>query len=248
MYELIARFNDSFLTESAYNSYVDIVSKDNNKGVTGIDLGCGKGNLSQKLYKAGYKMIAADNCTQMLNSASDSAKRAGLNIRFLNIDLNKTFKLPECGFITAACDVVNHVKNTQRFFISAFSALKEGGNIYFDISSEYKLKTILENNTFTENQSQYSYIWNNKYDKTNNRIEMDFTLFEMQADGLYRRSDGQGVQYVHSQAKIIDELALSGFTDIKCFSAFDGTPTEKSSQRIYFTARKESANGKNNKN
>ena len=64
----------------------------------------------------------------------------------------------------------------------------------FDISSEYKLKNLLADNTFADDGEDVSWLWFNTF--KGDRVEMDISVFTKQADGSYKRADESQTQFV----------------------------------------------------
>ena len=55
--------------------------------------------------------------------------------------------------------------------------LKNDGLFIFDISSYYKLSTILGNNMYGENREDIAYMWQNYFDEEDNLVEMELAFF-----------------------------------------------------------------------
>ena len=110
--------------------------------------------------------------------------------------------------------------------------------LLFDISSRYKLSTILGNNTFAEDESAAAYIWKNAYDEQTRQIQMELTLFEKQADGRFVRFNESQIQRAHSQREMEGALKRAGFERIEAFDAFTFDAPNEKSERIQFRAIK----------
>lgn len=74
-----------------------------------LDMGCGTGNITEWLAKAGYDMIGIDNSEDMLMTAAQKSMEAGLDIMYLEQDM-RSFEL--YGTVRAAvsiCDSMNYI-------------------------------------------------------------------------------------------------------------------------------------------
>ena len=143
--------------------------------------------------------------------------------------------------IVCACDGVNYLTDPEEisaFLKSAYGCLKSGGLLLFDISSAYKLETVLGNETFTETADDYAYIWNNAFDPETRLCEMDLTFFVREGE-RYRRFSEQHIQRAHTVPELLEQLRRNGFTDIRVYDAFTRNPVLPDSERIQFTAKKE---------
>ena len=143
----------------------------------------GTGALSIPLAKRGYKVTGLDASEEMLRIAAENARAERVNVPFVCQDMRRLALHRPADAVLAVCDGVNYLtlKGAEGFFANAYAALREGGMLLFDISSRYKLSTILGNNTFAEDESAAAYIWKNAYDEQTKQIQMELTLFEKQA-------------------------------------------------------------------
>ncbi|MDE6868794.1 MAG: class I SAM-dependent methyltransferase, partial [Clostridia bacterium] len=94
-------------------------------------------------------------------------------------------------------------------FSRVYSCLKKGGVFIFDVSSPYKLKNLIGNNLFAEDNEDLTYLWFNKLD--GDRVIMDLTFFERQGE-KYLRSDERHVQYIHEEDELCAALNGAGFS------------------------------------
>ena len=114
------------------------------------------------------------------------------------------YKLFATPIIMLAGTVSVRYKNKR-----ALRGYKKGGAFIFDVSSEYKLREIVGNNTFCEDRDELAYMWFNRL--CEDRMEMDVTLFAREADGRFRRGDEHHVQYIHEDAALLAAAEGAGF-------------------------------------
>jgi len=107
----------------------------------------------------------------------------------------------------------------------------------FDISSEYKLSTLLGNNTIAENFDDFSYIWENYYDSDSKLLEFDFTIF-LEENGLYRKFHEYHTQRGHSVSELSGILSKTGFDSLGIFHEMTETEYKNNSERIHFVVKK----------
>ena len=141
--------------------------------------------------------------------------------------------------IICACDGVNYLdslKAAEEFFEAANAALKVGGLLLFDISSQYKLENILGCNTFAEDEQGEAYIWKNNYDPKSRLIEMNLTFFERQGE-LYRRFTERHIQRAHGVDELLSALNRAGF-DAEAYDFETMDPVKPDSERVQFSGRK----------
>ena len=203
------------------------------------DCACGTGEITLRLARAGHMMTGVDISDKMLRIASEKARRAALNIPFVEQDMrNLALHRPQDA-IVCACDGVNYLdssKAAEEFFEAANAALKAGGLLLFDISSRYKLENILGCNTFAEDEQAGAYIWKNNYDPQSRLIEMELTFFERQG-GLYRRFTERHIQRAQDTGELLKALRRAGF-DAEAYDFETTDPVKPDSERVQFWGRK----------
>ena len=127
-----------------------------------VDCACGTGAITIRLARKGFSMIGVDISPEMLEQAASKARKAGLRIPFVCQDMARLQLHRPCQGIVCACDGVNYLDNledVEAFFSAAHRGLCPGGWLLFDVSSAYKLETILGNNTFAQAEADCAYIF-----------------------------------------------------------------------------------------
>lgn len=86
-YESFARVYDLFMDNIDYDrwaAYVRLLLEENGvrDGLV-LELGCGTGNITERLAAAGYDMIGADNSADMLEIAMEKREQSGSDILYL---------------------------------------------------------------------------------------------------------------------------------------------------------------------
>lgn len=84
---------------------------------------------------------------------------------------------------------------------------------------------------FAEDGEHVTWLWFNTLEK--NSVNMDVTVFTLQDDGTYARSDESQTQYIYSEEKIKETLEKSGFS-VTAEGHLGGSKLE----RINFICRK----------
>lgn len=239
MYNSLAAYYDKFMQDVPYGAWISYVENFLKGRKRGMDVGCGTGAFTVALKKAGYDVSGCDVSPEMLTEAAARIRREGLSVPLYLQSADKIEATKPLDFILACCDVVNYLKKPSVFFAKAYSALKSGGVLIFDISTEYKLKEILGNNTFTDTSDGVTYIWENSLDPKNRCVDMRLTFFERGVNNLYSKSVDEQTQYIHTADGITATLAAAGFADVKTYGFLKKSAPKADEQRIHFVAYKQ---------
>ena len=182
---------------------------------TGLDLGCGNGYFTRAFNKAGYAVDGVDVSTEMLSRARTLSAKEGVRCEYLQGDVTKLKTLKKVDFCTAVNDCINYVSKDKlkTAFTRIYAAMNEGGAFFFDVSSEYKLRHVIGENTFCEDGEDISYIWFNK--QTADGVKMELTFFIKNEGGLYERCEETHYQYAHTEEEIITALKQAGFKKVE---------------------------------
>lgn len=240
MYQDLAEVYDR-LQEIDYQEFVDyyekVFKRFNIAPELVLDIGCGTGNITIPMAKRGYDMIGLDLSVEMLDIAREKAMAEGMEILFLNQDMTEFELYGTVGAMISALDSVNYLTEDgqlEKMLRLLHYYLDIGGIFIFDINTEYKFKSILDNHSFVYDQDDVYCVWNNQYDEDEKICYFDLNIFTQNGDGSYTRTD----EYQQERAYRIEEikniiekcgLELLGLYDNLSFDA----PNEES-ERIFF--------------
>ena len=211
----MAPFYDRLMDGFDHDRYLQLAMKYVSGG-NALDLGCGSGRFSVLLAEHGFRVTAVDNSREMLNIACGSA-RSSLGISFVQADMTELPFFKKYDLISVVCDGVNYIKGDKlaAFFADIYARGNPHSVFIFDISTEYKLKSILGDNFYFEDLSDLTYFWRNK--AADDHVDMQLTFFSLQ-NGVYKRTDEEQRQYIHTLSFIAETLEKSWFS----YRIFDG--------------------------
>lgn len=213
-YSSFAQVYDRYMIDVPYETWskniINILKKQGiDEGIV-ADLGCGTGNITGLMAKAGYDMIGIDNSYDMLNIARD--KFLDKNILFLCQDMREFELYGTCKAIISSCDSINYIleyEDLVKVFKLVNNYLDPKGLFIFDCNTLYKYENILASNTFAENSELGSFIWENEFDKKTNLNEYDLSLYiKSDENNLYERFEERHIQ----KAYTLDEIKLAAKT------------------------------------
>ncbi|MEG0331974.1 MAG: class I SAM-dependent methyltransferase [Clostridium sp.] len=210
----------------------------NTRGTKALELGCGTGNMTLKLKELGFDVTGIDISYDMLQVAEEKLRLKNYSVKFVNMDMTDIDLSKKFDFIFSFCDGYNYILEEEdmlRGFEGVFNSLEEDGYFVFDVSTQYKLLEHIGNKSFTLNEDDLCYIWDNYIE--DEFIEMYITFF-VKEGGLYRRFDEVHYQRAYSIDYIVDLLKNVGFNNIEIYNDYENIPYENKSLRATFICRK----------
>lgn len=203
-----------------------------------LEMACGTGSLSYYLAKAGYDITAFDLSEEMLsiayNKLIDFDKINLLHLDMRDFTINKKFDI-----ILATCDSINYIIESRDLldtFKNVYRHLDDNGIFIFDINSYHKLKNIIGNNTFVEDQEDLFYVWQNYYDEKKNLGEFYLTFFYKEEDNKFNRFEEVHMERAYKVIEIENLLKEAGFKNIEYYEAFTFKSVDEETERINFIA------------
>mgnify|MGYP002565296051 CR=1 FL=1 len=245
MYTGFAEIYDELMTDVDYDAWADFYCKMmEGFGIRGgklAECACGTGGLTLPLFRHGFHVTGVDLSQDMLWRAAQKARAQGMAIPFVRQDMRQLRLHRPMDAVLATCDGVNYLLSAERvraFFRAAHAAIRPGGALAFDVSSRYKLETLLGDGFFGEEREEAAYLWQNRLDKKRRVLRMDITFFVREADGRYRRFQEEHEQRAHSAAELTAWLEAEGFQNVEVFGdqTFDAPGAEE--KRLHFLARR----------
>ena len=183
-------------------------------------------------------MTGADCSFEMLNIARE--KSAGLDILYLEQSVQKLDLYGSMGAILCMIDGFNYIispKSLEKAFWKIKNCfLDTDGVLIFDISSKYKLETIIGNNTFIHSDKDIFYSWRNRYIKNRSLSDMMLDFFVKGSHG-YERFEERHLQRAWSEEEITVMLKRAGFNQVDVYGYMSFSRPEPNADRIVFAAR-----------
>ncbi|NLJ40740.1 MAG: class I SAM-dependent methyltransferase [Clostridiales bacterium] len=207
-----------------------------------LDLACGTGSMTINMAGRDYKTTGIDGSEDMLFVAQEKARKRGLRIPFICQDIRDIEIHKRVDAVLIVCDGLNYITSDEdldKVFSNIHRILKPGGVLLFDISSYYKLSTVLGDNILIEDDHKISCLWQNSFDWEEDICTMDLTFF-VREGSLYRRFDETHIQKAYRPSDIVDRLEKNDFVNINYYDFLTLDPPGSQSQRIQFAARRKS--------
>ncbi|ABW19543.1 class I SAM-dependent DNA methyltransferase [Alkaliphilus oremlandii] len=224
----------------AWANYVEeLMTNDNRKPKKILELACGTGNITIPLANKGYRLTGVDISEDMLMVAKNKAIDSNQNVLFIQQDMVELEFDEKFDCVLAMCDGINYITeeiDLDKVFHNVYEVLEKDGLFIFDISSYYKLKHILGDNTFGENLEDLCYLWENYFNEDERIIEMNLTFF-IQEGSLYRKEEEYHIQRAYEIDEIMN-LLNRNFKEIRVLDGFSLDAPKNNSERVFFIAKK----------
>ncbi len=244
-YTSFASVYDTFMDNIPYEEWaeylVDLLKEYGISDGLVLDLGCGTGNMTEFLAKAGYDMIGVDNAEEMLEIAMEKRAKSGHDILYLLQDMREFELYGTVKAIVSICDSINYITEEEdllEVFRLANNYLDPKGIFIFDFNTVYKYREMLGNQTIAEDREDCSFIWDNYYYEDEQINEYELSLFIKDQDSdLYRKYQEMHYQKAYELDTIKGLVEESGLEYITAYDAFTRKQPTKESERIYVIAR-----------
>jgi 2-polyprenyl-6-hydroxyphenyl methylase / 3-demethylubiquinone-9 3-methyltransferase len=100
-------------------------------GLTGVDVGCGGGLVTEPLARMGLSMTGVDAAAQNIAVAQAHALQSGLNILYRAVDAETLVRETQSFDFVVSLEVVEHVRDVPAFLAACRQLLKPGGLFAF---------------------------------------------------------------------------------------------------------------------
>lgn len=242
-YTNFAQVYDLFMDNVPYDEWCEyLCSLLREQGIRSgsvVDLGCGTGQITRRLAKAGYQMTGVDLSADMLSIAMQQEAEPVL---YLQQDMCELELYEAVDAMVSICDSMNYLLQEEELcqtFTRVEQYLKPDGVFIFDMNTIYKYRDMIGETTISENRDIGSFIWENYYDEEQQINEYDLTLFIEEKEGLFRRFEEVHYQRAFEVETVQKCLQDAGLTLLAVYDAFTHDPITKESERIYFVCKKE---------
>ena len=243
-YTSFARVYDTFMDNIPYEEWCEyLTGLMREYGVRDglvLDLGCGTGNMTELLAKAGYDMIGADNAEEMLEIAMEKRDKSGHDILYLLQDMQEFELYGTVRAVVSVCDSLNYIteeEELQHVFALVNNYLDPHGIFLFDMNTVYKYQTMIGDATIAENREEGSFIWENSYDEESGINTYELALFIPREDGLYEKTEEVHYQRAYPLEKIKELIQNAGMELLAVYDAYTMEPPKEDSGRLTFVVR-----------
>ena len=200
-----------------------------------LDLCCGIGRHSLELARRGFKVTGVDRTLYYLSVASSQAKKEKLDIEFVNEDM-RNFRRPNAFDIVISMftsfGYFENQDDDKKVVLNVYKSLKKGGRFLIDVNGKERLAAI-----FRERD------WHREGDAIileERKVTQDWSWMDNRwiliKDGkMYENSLSHRI-YSATELKAL--LKDCGFSDVKVYGDFAGSPYDQNARRLITVAYK----------
>lgn len=241
-YESFAKVYDELMDNVPYDTWTehlirDLKEYDITDGLI-CELGCGTGNVTIRLSKAGYDMIGVDDAEEMLSVARE--KQDSEQILYLQQDMRSFELYGTVRAVVSICDCMNYLLEEEdllKTFRLVNNYLDPDGIFIFDFNTIYKYKEVMGDTVIAENREDCSFIWENYYDVEEEINEYDLTIFVQTQEDLFQRFTETHLQRGYTLAQMQEILQKAGLVFLKAIDVDTQGEVTEQTERICIIAR-----------
>lgn len=242
----IAPLYDELMLDVPYDKWVvylkQLLEERNAKPRHILDLACGTGNMAELLTGEGYAVTGVDIASAMIQEAKRKAEEKKLSIDYYVQDAAE-LDLPGRKFdlCVSLFDSLNYITHPQRLaeaILRVSLYLTRNGLFIFDMNTEFALINKFFDQTNMSTEDRLRYEWESEYFPENRLCKVKMKFLYKEDEGVERVFEEEHWQYAYRSDEIEIMLQNAGFDDITLYQAYTLRPPNRSSDRIYYVARK----------
>jgi cyclopropane fatty-acyl-phospholipid synthase-like methyltransferase len=196
-------------TEALYDLYRSELDEKDVK--TLLDVGCGRGGFMQRMKSDGVTCKGVDLSSVMV----DECLEAGLDAECVDVaDVDGKYDA-----IVSIFDVLNFMDKDAlvKFLDAVASKLNDDGIFIADINTRYGFSDVAEGSMSKESDREFLSV---DAEFHNDELNTQFTLFEKQEDGSYKKYQDTIIQHFH-KIKTFQKLSGLKLIEKQTFSLYD---------------------------
>jgi SAM-dependent methyltransferase len=198
-----------------------------------LDLCCGVGRHSLELARRGLKVTGVDRTSAYLTQARKQSKKEGLNIEFIREDMRSfcrpsTFNAAICMFTSFG--FFEDPMDDRKVVLNMYQSLKKGGRFLIDVMGKETLAAIFRERDWNRKDNAII-LEERKVTQDWSWMEAHWTLIK---DG--KVYENTLTHRIYSAAELKSLLKDCGFSEIKVYGDFTGSPYDQNARRLIAVA------------
>lgn len=213
MKKTFADFYDQMMKYVDYDlwaKYIDEKIKPYIKEKNILEIGCGTGEISQRLSNLKYNVSAIEISEEMIRVSNE--KYSDFEIK--QMDMKELCDENKYDAIICIFDALNYlgsIEELKRVFENVERALKNGGVFLFDILNRKMIESMFGGGIFADDRENMSIIWKHSYDEKKDLDKIETSFFVREYENNYKRYDEIFYKKIYIAKKINELIEETGF-------------------------------------
>lgn len=206
-----------------------------------LDVGCGTGVMLEKLIKKGYDVAGLDLSEEMLMMANERLNMNGQQAMLVCQSMDELDGFVDLDVVSIPIDSINYLPEfdqVKETIHRVFDALKQGGHLFFDVHSLFKMDEIFMDGPFTYDDGEITYLWDTEQGEEPHSVHHEMTFFVQTENELFERFEEYHFQRTFPIEVYVSLLKEAGFQTVEVTADFTEEAPSEQSQRIFFHAIK----------
>ncbi|MFL0505039.1 class I SAM-dependent DNA methyltransferase [Ureibacillus sp. 179-F W5.1 NHS] len=243
-YSRFASVYNQLMEDIPYDQYVHWIQTfaPSDKYPKLLDIACGTGTLSLLFHQAGYKVSGIDLSEEMLSVAQERFDSEGVDIPLFAMSMDELDGFSELDVVTIPIDSINYLVEQDaclETFKRIYTQLRDGGQLFFDVHSLYKMDFIFMESPFTYDDGEIMYLWYTEQGEFDHSVYHQMTFFvKDENSGLYERFDEEHFQRTYPWEMYVKWLKEVGFSEVSVTADWSQQSPSEESERIFIRAMK----------
>lgn len=242
-YGRFAQVYDELMTDIQYSEYVKWILQyaPVEKFPKVLDIGCGTGAMALLLNDVGYQVSGIDLSEEMLAIAAARIEAVGASIPLFAMSMDELEGFENLDVAIIPIDSINYVTNEEKVFETlqrVFDSLREGGQLFFDVHSLFKMDDIFLDGPFTYDDGDITYVWHTEPGEFAHSVYHQMTFFVRFEEKSFDRFDEEHFQRTFAIETYKNWLKKIGFSQVEITADWKAQAPSEQSERIFFRAVK----------
>ncbi len=217
MYNEFSKVYDNMMSYVDYELWIELIEKylDEFKVESLLELGCGTGEITLRLYRDGYKIVGTDISPTMLAQARKKAKLYGYEIEFEEKNMIEIDNKDKFDGVISIFDTINHLKSLEelsKVFENVKNILNSNGLFLFDVVSREMLNEMFVDGIFADDREDITILWEHYYDEETHLDNITTSFFIRKEENLYERIDEHHEKMIFTPEEITEVAKKNNFS------------------------------------
>lgn len=208
-----ADFYDEMMIYVDYDKWAKLIDNRIREFLTGkkiMEIGCGTGEILQRLASYGYEVSGIDISEEMLRIAKSKYDSLDIKKEDMRIIKNEN----EFDGVVCVFDALNYLQSFEELklvFENIKRAIKPNGIFLFDLLNRKMIDSMFPEDIFADDRENMSIIWKHSYNEETDLDKISTSFFIREEKNVYKRYDEIFYKKIYSSKKILQLITEVGF-------------------------------------